>query len=99
MKNTSGEGGIRTRGTLAGTHDFQSCTFGHSVTSPKLTRHSVTSPEPYSPIEPLRSLAHLFLATEPHSIPRRGWHGKQSAPTTLIHRRTTVFCLPTGTRE
>src|SRR5215470_17238577 len=29
-----GEGGIRTRGTLAGTHDFQSCTFGHSVTSP-----------------------------------------------------------------
>ena len=30
----SGEGGIRTRGTLAGTHDFQSCTFGHSVTSP-----------------------------------------------------------------
>src|SRR6185436_8178722 len=30
----SGEGGIRTLGTLADTHDFQSCTFGHSVTSP-----------------------------------------------------------------
>ncbi len=30
----SGEGGIRTRGTVARTHDFQSCTFGHSVTSP-----------------------------------------------------------------
>jgi hypothetical protein len=29
-----GEGGIRTLGTLADTHDFQSCTFGHSVTSP-----------------------------------------------------------------
>ena len=31
---SGGEGGIRTRGTLAGAHDFQSCTFGHSVTSP-----------------------------------------------------------------
>src|SRR5687768_10129917 len=29
-----GDGGIRTRGTVAGTHDFQSCTFDHSVTSP-----------------------------------------------------------------
>ena len=30
-----GEGGIRTPGTLIrGTHDFQSCTFNHSVTSP-----------------------------------------------------------------
>jgi hypothetical protein len=29
-----GEGGIRTLGTLASTHDFQSCTFDHSVTSP-----------------------------------------------------------------
>ncbi len=29
-----GEGGIRTRGTLAGTPDFKSGTFGHSVTSP-----------------------------------------------------------------
>jgi hypothetical protein len=34
----SGEGGIRTRGTLAGAHDFQSCTFGHSVTSPGVPR-------------------------------------------------------------
>jgi hypothetical protein len=32
-----GEGGIRTLGTLAGTHDFQSCTFDHSVTSPEQT--------------------------------------------------------------
>ncbi len=29
-----GEGGIRTRGTLAGTPDFESGTFGHSDTSP-----------------------------------------------------------------
>ena len=29
-----GERGIRTLGTLAGTHDFQSCTFDHSVISP-----------------------------------------------------------------
>lgn len=32
--NRCGEGGIRTRGTVARTHDFQSCTFGRSVTSP-----------------------------------------------------------------
>ena len=30
-----GERGIRTLGALAGTHDFQSCTFGHSVISPR----------------------------------------------------------------
>jgi hypothetical protein len=35
--NNSGEGGIRTLGTLSDTHDFQSCTFGHSVTSPTAT--------------------------------------------------------------
>src|SRR5208283_2589510 len=29
-----GEGGIRTLGTLSSTHDFQSCTFDHSVTPP-----------------------------------------------------------------
>ena len=29
-----GEGGIRTHGSVATTHDFQSCTFGLSVTSP-----------------------------------------------------------------
>jgi hypothetical protein len=32
-----GESGIRTRGTLAGTPDFESGTFGHSVTSPPAT--------------------------------------------------------------
>jgi hypothetical protein len=31
---TGGEGGIRTLGTVSRTHDFQSCTFDHSVTSP-----------------------------------------------------------------
>ena len=36
----SGEKGIRTLGTLASTHDFQSCTFGHSVISPN--RHATT---------------------------------------------------------
>jgi hypothetical protein len=29
-----GEGGSRTRDTLARIHDFQSCSFGHSDTSP-----------------------------------------------------------------
>jgi hypothetical protein len=36
-RNDGGEGGIRTPGTLIrGTHDFQSCTFNRSVTSPLL---------------------------------------------------------------
>ena len=34
----SGEGGIRTLGTVPGTHDFQSCTFDHSVTPPSRFR-------------------------------------------------------------
>jgi hypothetical protein len=34
LEITGGERGIRTLGTLARTHDFQSCTFGHSVISP-----------------------------------------------------------------
>ena len=35
-----GEGGIRTHGTLARTPDFESGTFGHSVTSPKEQNYS-----------------------------------------------------------
>ena len=34
LAEAGGEGGIRTPGTLAGTRDFQSRTFDHSVTSP-----------------------------------------------------------------
>ena len=34
-----GERGIRTLGTLPGTHDFQSCTFDHSDISPKCWKH------------------------------------------------------------
>ncbi len=33
---TGGEGGIRTHGDVATTPDFESGTFGHSATSPKL---------------------------------------------------------------
>ena len=33
--SNGGEGGIRTPGTLSGTTDFESVTFGHSATSPK----------------------------------------------------------------
>ena len=41
-----GEGGIRTPGTLIrGTHDFQSCTFNRSVTSPsREINHLVSLP-------------------------------------------------------
>ena len=35
LAKAGGEGGIRTLGTLASTHDFQSCTLDHSVTSPE----------------------------------------------------------------
>ena len=33
--SNGGEGGIRTPGTLSGTTDFESVTFGHSATSPE----------------------------------------------------------------
>ena len=36
-----GKGGIRTLGTLSRTHDFQSCTFGHSVTFPQSVRSEI----------------------------------------------------------
>ncbi len=52
-----GEGGIRTRGAVARTHDFQSCTFGHSVTSPgylagpaRLLGHSCGSSDLLRPV-------------------------------------------------
>ena len=35
-----GKGGIRTLGTVARTRDFQSRTFGHSVTFPQLDQRS-----------------------------------------------------------
>ena len=41
-----GEGGIRTLGTVARTHDFQSCTFGLSVTSPGLVLAVASPHEP-----------------------------------------------------
>ena len=43
VAKSSGERGIRTLGTLAGTHDFQSCTFGHSVISPGGRAHASSS--------------------------------------------------------
>src|ERR1019366_3823108 len=44
-EKNGGEGGIRTLGSLATTHDFQSCTFDHSVTSPGVrpTAHGAAS--------------------------------------------------------
>ncbi len=37
----SGEGGIRTLGTISYTQHFQCCTFGRSVTSPAMTLNHV----------------------------------------------------------
>ena len=36
LAKAGGEGGIRTLGTVTRTHDFQSCTLDHSVTSPEI---------------------------------------------------------------
>ncbi len=41
--SNGGEGGIRTPGTLSGTTDFESVTFGHSATSPEKLRKKVWS--------------------------------------------------------
>ena len=41
-RQASGEGGIRTRGEVAPTQHFQCCTFGRSVTSPKITSPYLT---------------------------------------------------------
>ncbi len=40
--SVSGEGGIRTRGGVTPTQHFQCCTFGRSVTSPKITSPYLT---------------------------------------------------------
>src|SRR5690348_17290540 len=37
-RQASGEGGIRTRGGVTPTQHFQCCTFGRSVTSPKIIK-------------------------------------------------------------
>ena len=47
-KKNCGGGGIRTRGTVARTHDFQSCTFGRSVTPPGVGFLSGKGGEPRS---------------------------------------------------
>ena len=41
--SNGGEGGIRTPGTVSGTTDFESVTFGHSATSPYQSRHPIES--------------------------------------------------------
>src|SRR5512141_3470520 len=41
-----GEGGIRTHGTVPGTHDFQSCQLNRSCTSPGPLSLAATEPEP-----------------------------------------------------
>ena len=46
MSHAGGEGGIRTRERLAPLHDFQSCPFGHSGTSPRCMNHAGCCSEP-----------------------------------------------------
>lgn len=61
----SGESGIRTRGTISGTHDFQSCTFDRSVISPSQTffKEAIAESEGFEPPVPLR--AHLISNQAP----------------------------------
>ena len=90
----SGEGGIRTRGTLAGTHDFQSCTFGHSVTSPgaRVPRiHSTSMPDKTAAATWLEGWKarsqHRLDEPTGAEIPRVGHNGK---PCTLLATKTRV---------
>ena len=39
LAKCGGGGGIRTHGTLAGTHAFQACTLGRYVTPPRIERN------------------------------------------------------------
>jgi len=66
----SGERGIRTLGTLAGTHDFQSCTFGHSVISPVLAR----------PVRRDGTPANRRLSSTFHRRGRSSLHVRASSP-------------------
>ena len=101
----SGEGGIRTLGTLAGTHDFQSCTFGLSVTSPRWgLRHRAPGSE--SPITEGHTLCDpscrkLRLAAEREgfepSVPFRGTPDFESGTfghSVISPRRTLAADFP-----
>ena len=58
-----GEGGIRTLGTLIrGTHDFQSCTFNRSVTSPA-SKSKYLAPLPFSPRRDLSKMSIEYFET------------------------------------
>ena len=61
-----GEGGIRTHGRVSPTHDFQSCTFGHSVTSPQSQTRNAVASKNFSP-----GATHRRTVGAPGSTPRR----------------------------
>ena len=66
-----GEGGIRTPGTLSGTTDFESVTFGHSATSPKSWARK-------SCLKALASLDYRSVSDNPPKIQCRNEEGRQS---------------------
>ena len=66
LKRRNGEGGIRTLGAIARTHDFQSCTLSRSATSPAGTDNGRRATD-YGcattvPVGPLRLRPHCPLA-------------------------------------
>ncbi len=70
-EKTGGEGGIRTRGTVARTHAFQACSFSHSDTSPHVAfNHTRSFQTP--------SLAER-VGFEP-TVPRQGDNGFRDRP-------------------
>ena len=87
-----GEGGIRTPGTLSGTTDFESVTFGHSATSPKSwvrksSRSALASTDYRSCHRYAPQDGHCFLSC-PKGIRSRNPYGTESlrrSPSTRYH--------------
>jgi hypothetical protein len=75
---SSGESGIRTHGTLTGTPDFESGTFGHSVISPPRKMHGEVGP-----VNPS-----FVTGAANGRWPRRGRSGRRRSPLHLSRAMT-----------
>ena|GEM_PF-5261058 len=90
-----GEGGIRTPGTVARTHDFQSCTFGHSVTSPGPRRGRRGFCHTFQSSELLRRFVAGQRSKRPLEDLRREW---DSNPRWAVNPHLISNQVPSATR-
>ena len=112
QNKVSGEGGIRTHGTVTRTHDFQSCTFGRSVTSPGLvlcvasphepsTCSALAEREGFEPSVPVR--AHLISNQVPStartSLRGRIWQRPRGLSTSRADIRFEFIGRPFFARQ